>query len=461
MDADRTRKMGTDCWKRGNDAAVKQDWDYAIQMYGQAVGFVAENLAFRQTLRGSEQKKYGDNKTGARMSKMKLLPIRARIKKAAGKADWDAVDKAAEEGLAINPWDSGINASLGEACRQRGYIDVAVFCYQAAAAGEPDKKHHWQTLAKLEEERGNYTQASSCWQRIRKIDPLDADARSSLSALDAKQVMDRGGYEKADSTREMKSAYDADRPNKAAAHESVETPGENVEADLQRNIRRDPSDSASHLKLADLYKREGRLEDALETYNKALEVSGGDASIRELVEDVQLDLLKDNLLKAKEAAAADAKNTQARKNAKKLAVELIQREIEVLSSRVDRYPADVKMKFELAQRFMRVQKYPQAIPLLQRAVADARIEADVLVALGKCFIAEKKNTIALRNLAKAVELIDPGTQPKQAAEVHYLLGRLYEEAKEAEKAEDHYNEVLLIDYEYRDALARLEKMQGG
>jgi tetratricopeptide (TPR) repeat protein len=273
--------------------------------------------------------------------------------------------------------------------------------------------------------------------------------------------MDRGGYEKADSTREMKSAYDADRPNKAAAHESVETPGENVEADLQRNIRRDPSDSASHLKLADLYKREGRLEDALETYNKALEVSGGDASIRELVEDVQLDLLKDNLLKAKEAAAADAKNTQARKNAKKLAVELIQREIEVLSSRVDRYPADVKMKFELAQRFMRVQKYPQAIPLLQRAVADARIEADVLVALGKCFIAEKKNTIALRNLAKAVELIDPGTQPKQAAEVHYLLGRLYEEAKEAEKAEDHYNEVLLIDYEYRDALARLEKMQGG
>lgn len=461
MDADRTRKMGTDCWKRGNDAAMKQDWDFAITMYAQAVAFVAENLAFRQTLRGSEQKKYGDNKTGARMSKMKLLPIRAKIKKAASKADWDAVDKAAEDGLAINPWDAGVNASLGEACRQRGYIDVAVFCFQTAAASDPDKKHHWQTLGELEEERGNYQEAAICWQRIRKIDPLDAEARSKLSALDAKEVMERGGYEKAESSREMKSAYDADRPNKKDAHESVETPGENLEADLQRSIRRDPSDSASYLKLADLYKREGRLKDALETYNQALEVSGGDASIRELVEDVQLDLLKDNLLIAKEAANADAENTQARKNAKKLAIELIQREIEVLSSRVDRYPADVKMKFELAQRFMRVQKYPQAIPLLQRAVADARIEADVLVAMGKCFIAEKKNAIALRNLVKAVDLIDPGTQPKQAAEVHYLLGRLYDEAKETEKAIDHYNDVVLIDYEYRDALARLEKLQGG
>ena len=130
MDSDRTRKMGTDCWKRGSEAAAKQDWDFAIQMYGQAVAFVADNLAFRQTLRSAEQKKYGDNKSGAKMATMKLLPVRARIKKAAGKAEWDAVDKAAEEGLAINPWDARINSSLGEACRKRGYTDVAIFCYQ-------------------------------------------------------------------------------------------------------------------------------------------------------------------------------------------------------------------------------------------------------------------------------------------------------------------------------------------
>jgi len=461
MDSDRTRKMGTDCWKRGSEAAAKQDWDFAIQMYGQAVAFVADNLAFRQTLRSAEQKKYGDNKSGAKMATMKLLPVRARIKKAAGKAEWDAVDKAAEEGLAINPWDARINSSLGEACRQRGYTDVAIFCYQMAAAGDPDKKDHWQTLAGLEEERGNYQEAATCWKRIQKLDPLDGEARSKLSALDATQTMDRGGYEKAENTREMKTAYDADRPNRSAARESVETPGENLEADLHRTIRRDPTDRDAHLKLADLYKREGRLEEALKTLQQALEVSGGDANIREVVEDVELDILKDNILKAKEVAAADVENAQAKKNAKKLAQELIHREIEVLSSRVDRYPADVKIKYELAKRFMRVQKYPQAIPLLQRAVADSRIEADVLVALGKCFISEKKNSIALRNLDKAITLIDRGTQSELACEVHYLLGRLYQEAEETKKAEDHYNEVLLIDYEYRDALQRLEKLQDG
>ena len=42
---------------------------------------------------------------------------------------------------------------------------------------------------------------------------------------------------------------------------------------------------------------------------------------------------------------------------------------------------------------------------------------------------------------------------------HYLAGRLCEKTGRFEEAEDHYNEVLAVDYSYLDTRARLEKIQ--
>ena len=67
------------------------------------------NLTYRQTLRGCEERKYGNNGSGARMAGMKLMKIRGQIKKAQMKEDWQEINKLAEEGLKINPWDSPLN----------------------------------------------------------------------------------------------------------------------------------------------------------------------------------------------------------------------------------------------------------------------------------------------------------------------------------------------------------------
>lgn len=33
------RKLAADCWRRGNEAMQKENWDYAIQMFHQCVRF--------------------------------------------------------------------------------------------------------------------------------------------------------------------------------------------------------------------------------------------------------------------------------------------------------------------------------------------------------------------------------------------------------------------------------------
>ncbi|NOX55922.1 MAG: tetratricopeptide repeat protein, partial [Planctomycetes bacterium] len=99
------------------------------------------------------------------------------------------------------------------------------------------------------------------------------------------------------------------------------------------------------------------------------------------------------------------------------------------------------------------------IPLLQQSVKDTRIAGPVLVALGECFLADKKPQLARRQFEKALQHLDPQDDADLFKKTHYYLGRICEDAGEKSKAEEHYSEVLAIDYEYKDTLKRLESLQ--
>jgi tetratricopeptide (TPR) repeat protein len=457
------KKIATDCWKSGNDSVGKEDWDYAIRMYGTSVSLVPENLVYRQTLRGAQCKKYNNNKTGAnKIGKVKLIAIRGRIKKTRMMKDWKAMDKAAEEGLLLNPWDGQLNFDMGDACRNIGLNEVAKFGFEKAVEADPKNIEFLRNLALILEERGSYSDASQCWDQIHKLDPMDSDARSKITQLHAMNVMRKGGYEDAKNTQDVKTAYDYDsssgqqRPSKGP-----EGPGESQEADLQRAIRKDESNKDHYLKLADFYQHENRHEEAAKLLKTALDLSGGDPNIRELLEDAELDLLSQNLDLAKETSKADPDDETARKNTAALVRELLNREIEVLNSRVERYDRDSRIKFELAQRYMRLKNWEKAIPLLQGASSDQRIGTEVLVALGECFFNNKQKELAQWQFEKASESIDQHDHPDLFKKVHYALGVLAELAGDSEKAANYYQEILSIDYEYRDVLKRLEKLQAG
>lgn len=464
------KKIAADCFKKGTEAANKENYDYAVEMISKSVALVPDNLLFRQTLRGCEKRMYRNNGSGARMAGVKLMGIRGQIKKARLKEDWAAMDQACEEGLKVNPWDAQLNADLGEACHRLGYGDIATFAYQAAVEQDAANVEFRRKLALILEERGNYSEAIAHWRRIYKDNPDDGEARTKLTHLEASAVMDRGGYEEAKSIQDVRekpeepviqSAYDYYRPTSRQQQPVVDGPGMSVEADLQRAIRKEPAAVENYLKLADYYKREKKLQDALATFQQALEVSGGDHSVREQMEDVELLLLRENLEIARQRAASAQDEQAARKNVAELHKEFVKREIEVYSARVQRYPKDSQLKFELARRFMQFQKFAQAIPLLQQASADARFEIEVAVALGECFNAEKKPDLARRQFERIVGKIDPHDKPEMYKKAHYFLGRIAEDAGRRDLAEQHYNDILAVDYEYRDVLSRLEQLQAG
>lgn len=460
MSDEQKKKIAVDCWKRGSQAVESQSWDYAIAMFGTAVKQLPDNLLYRQTLRVTERKKYNDNRKGAKLAGFKITKLKASIKAASMKSNWVEVDKLAEEGLALNPWDAGLNASLGEAASKRGFHEIAEFSFQQSVEMDPKNKDYIKKLADVQEERGKFKEAARTWARILEFDPIDGEARTKSQQLDTQTVINRGGYEDAENTHdvEVPNAYDVDRPVKQQIPEAVTGPGEDKEADLRRAVRKNPEEKDAYLKLAQFLQREKRLPEARETLAKALEFSLNDKSLQELIEDLDLEIMKQEIENFQQENANLNENKKLQTKLKQKQRDYLTREIEVFKNRVEEYPKDLHVKFRLAKSYIKGQKFSDAIPLLQQASSDPKMQADVLVNLGKCFFADGKKKLALPQFEKAITLLDEETNTKTLTEVHYLCGRLYEQAKKPEQAEEHYLKVLGYDYDYKDANDRLENL---
>lgn len=449
-------KRASLCYRRGVEAVEKQNWDLAGEMFAVSVKFCPDKLNFRQLLRNSTCKRYKDNKSGAgAITKMKLTGIRGRVKKAKTAKEWAEADLACEEGLAINPWDVQLNVELGEVAQARGFLEIAQFALTFARALDLKNREINVKLAEVLKDKGEYDEATKIWEYLYNLDRTDAEARTKMTQMQSLKTVVRGGYEDATSTKDTmvnKNAFNKQKDSTA--------PGESPELDLKHAIRKEPQLVQNYLKLAELYKRAHKYDEARDILNTGLQVSGNSVDVKEQLEDVELILMERNLESAK-TEANQTGDDKARATARQLAEELLKREIEVLNRRIERYPADLGRKFELALRYMRVQNWPQAIPLFQKATQDPRLKVKALFNLGKSFMYDKKLGLAKAQFERAIPELNFETDPELFKECYYWAGRIAEEQKETAKAEEYYGKILERDYEYKDVRTRLEKLQGG
>jgi tetratricopeptide (TPR) repeat protein len=453
--SDENNKRATLCYKRGVEGMEKQNWDLATEMFMAAVKFAPDKVNFRQLLRKCTEKRFKDNKSGAgTLTKMKLTGIRSRIKKAKADKKWGDADLACEEGLTINPWDVGLNVELGDVAVGRGFSDIAKWSYAYARQLDPKNREINVKLADVLRDRGEYDEATNIWQYLYNLDPRDAEARTKMTGLQSQKVAEQG-YEGATSTKDARKDKESlNKPKELLA------PGQSAELDLKHAIRKEPQRIENYLKLSEHLKRSHKLDEAREVLNQGLQASGNDVNVREQLEDVELLLLDRNL----ETAKIDAGQTQdekARVMVRQLAEELLKQRTEVLVRRVERYPADLGKKYELGLCYMKVQNWPQAIPLLQRATQDPRQKVKALFNLGKCFMYDKKLSLARGQFERAIPDLNFDTDPDLFKETYYWAGRVVEELKDLPKAEEYYGKILERDYEYKDTRERLEKIQGG
>ena len=126
------------------------------------------------------------------------------------------------------------------------------------------------------------------------------------------------------------------------------------------------------------------------------------------------------------------------------------------SERAANYPTDMSIKYELGRRQLAMGRLDEAIGSLQQARRDARHSVQAATLLGQAF--EKKGW--LREASETLERVLEGELIEdRAKEIRYTLGGVYEKMGEMEKAQDQYSQVAQMDYNFKDARERLERVR--
>ena len=447
-------KIAGDCYRRGTDALNARNFKLAMEMYTTCVRMDPSNLMYRQILRGAERKSYDDNGTGAGgLAKMKIKSARSAAAKAIKKEQWDDADMAAEEGLRLNPWDVELNTLLARAAMAQENTEIAELAMGTAVTGDPDNDDLLEEFAGILAERGKYDAASRIWSKICQLRPNDGDARAMVSRMAVLKTQHDGGYEEDGNAQDAKLRAEKfyDRTNQSQKGEQDE------EGKLGRLIRQNPKEIPNYLKLSDLLAREKRFQEAYDTLKAGLEVQPNNTGLLEEQQKMELELRREKIKQLLDGADTE----EGKEKLKSARRHLLKREIEIFSEWAKRNPKDMDIKFELATRLMSVKQYQAAIPLLQKATQSPKHKAKAYVGLGRAFISDKKLGLARGQFERAIPDLNVEHDQETYIEAHYLLGRVCEELGDTEVAEKAYGEVLVLDYDYRDALARLEGLQQG
>ena len=448
-------RIAAECFRKANDALNRKQWDYAADMYQKCVLLSPANLTYRQALRGSEYRKYEKNGTGAgSLAKMKIGGLRSKAKKARDKEQYGESSKLIEQALFLNPWDPASNHELSQTAMAAEWDEVAEFAASCAWQADKNNEDLSQHLADVLESRRKYKEAAQVYEHLSKLVPGNGEYRSQISRMLTKHTTEAAKFEEAERSIDLRE--DGQMADHEVNKRIGKDPGSerSLEDQLAAATRKEPDNYENWQKYTAQLLKLKKFEKALEAAKKALELREGDAAAEEMKEDAELGVLRTRLSTAKDENADKAELAEIGKA-------LLKREIEVLTNRVKRYPQDMGHKYELAQRLMRIKKYPAAIPLLQKSSQSPKYKAKSLVSLGKCFLKENKASLAKGQFERALPELNVDNDAATVIETHYLLGRIYEQLKNPEKAEEHYGEVLVLDYDYEDAKDRLEGLQAG
>lgn len=435
----------------GNEAALKSNFDYAIEMYQRACKLAPENLLYRQALRGTERKKFqNDPSKVGRLVGARLQPIRLKMRGPKSKQNWSQVLEICEEAFVLHPWDVTTAREAAEAAEHLGHDLLAQWLLESVAAQATDADF-FRHIAAVHALNENWQKAIQAWERVKQIEPTDEVANRMINQLSASSTIQRSGLGDALEQRKAAPAAEEQGPDPEELARRKLTP----EQRRVKEIQEDPRRVSSYLHLSDLLQEKNQLEEAEKVLARGIKANPDSPELRFAHAEVQIRRLQ-------HAVDVYTRRTHEKPDDPALKAKLdqytnmlIEYEVKEYRRRVALDPADMGLRFQLGLRLARAGKHDEAIAEFQQARSDPELKVQAQHQAGVSFEAKGALKLAERSYTEALKSADPA----DAATInvlHYRLGRVAEAQGNNKEAEEHYNEVASNDYSYLDVAQRLQ-----
>ena len=435
---------------RGRQALETGRYELAVDMLMEAVSAAPDILETRKLLRAAQIANFKKNgkvgfgaKLGYMMARQKILGL---VKKGKGV---EAMAEA-EKLLCQNPLDADNIEAAVKAAEAAGKAEHAAISVEAAYECSNKDPSLLERVATYYTMAKRWDKVRDAYQKLSEMKPGDqrvmqllknAEAQATMNSGWTETVGKKGGFQALIANKEQAAKLDA-------ANKAVVT-GDDAELLIQEKLKQieaEPKNMNARRALARIYIQGKRFYEAIDVLQQAIEVSGTmDPELDRMLSqtkvqyyDQQIEALRAN------GQEDDAVAMEGEKN---------QFVFDDLAARVERYPNDLHLRFELGKQYFTYGYYDDALTHLQLAQKSPKDRLWALYYLAMCFLAQDQVDMGVMQLETARDAIP--TMDDLKKKVVYQLGLCAEASGDLEKAYQYYKDVYSSDVGFEDISERM------
>ena len=444
---------------KGNDALQRDNFDYAISLFNQVLIKEPGLHECRRALRTAQLKKGGG---GGFMKKMwstaSSQPLVAKGELALRSNPTEALT-IAEQILNGDPFNSGAHRLIVKAATTLEMPNTKVLSLELLHRNSPKDKEIAIQLANALAEIGDPKRGERVLSELYRANPTDNDLAQALKDLSARKTMDEGGYDELadgkgsyrDILKNKEEAVSLEQQNRVERSEDVT---DRLIKEYETRLQTDPKNLRLVRQLAELYAQRKDFDRSL-TYYARLKSSelGNDASLDSAIAQTKAKRIE-YMISQLDPNAQDFTEKTAQLEAEKQNYLLSE-----CQRRVERFPTDLQIRYEMGQLYYQANKISEAIAEFQKAQNNPHRRIASMNYLAQCFSKKKMLDLAARTLQNAIK--EKPVLDEEKKELHYNLGSVFETMNKKDEAIEQFKLIYEVDSGYKDVAEKVEKYYSG
>jgi tetratricopeptide (TPR) repeat protein len=450
---------------KANEAAQRENLDYAITLFNQVLEKEPGFFECRKALRAAQFQKCGGR--GGFFKKMwsgaGSSPQVAKAKMALSKNPAEAM-AIAEQILNGDPNSSAAHRIIVEAATTLELPHTAVLSYETLSNNSPKDKDLAIAFARALAEAGDVSEGEQ--NRGEKIlmdllreTPNDGELNQALKDLSARKTLDQGGYAALeggegsyrDILKDKQQAVSLEQEKRVVKTEDV---AERLIGEYEARLQTEPNNLKLVRQLAELYAQKKQFERSLALYDRVKNSEmGNDPSLERSMADTIVRRF-DYQLEQLDPAAPDYTEQSAKLQAEKLNFQVTE-----CQKRVEKYPTDLAIRFEMGQLYFQTGKITEAIQEFQKAQGNPHKRLVAMGYLAQCYAKRKMFDLAARTLQNAIK--EKIVFDDEKKDLVYNLGCVLESMGKKEEAIEQLKLIYEMDIGYKDVAAKVDAFYAG
>ena len=282
--------------------------------------------------------------------------------------------------------------------------------------------------------------------------PDNLEAQAALRAAAALATMEQGAWnESGSSVAKAAAAAKKNNKGKEVRDDRIIRAEEDIREMIgvyEKRVAAGDESIEMRRKLAELYQRDNRFQDAIEVYDWLVKKMGTlDPTIDKAIEACHV-ALSDLKVKDLQAKNAPQEEIDAEKQA------IAKYRLERAEDRVRLYPNDTLIRYDLAVLYWDFRMLDKALEQFQLAQRNPQKRLSAIVYLGRCFAEKKQYDMAVEQYDKAIS--EMPVMDKDKMEALYHLGVTCEEMGDDKRAMECFKEIYSANVNYLDVAKRMD-----